>query len=1146
MNVLDAKLSDFKIPDGAAQQRFDTLLDRINDTRTAYPRSRTVPELFAEQAAATPDAVAVACGASCLSYRDLEARSSQFARYLRQAGVGHEAPVGVMLERSHEMIVALLGVLKAGCAYLPINPEYPFERIRGLLRDTGAPVLVGGRAQIRDLNKLQWECPALRLILCADCDDIHAEIEPASEFGNLQVWEHVAAEAFDDISAGGWKDSYTGDWLSREVMDAYGDNIRTKLAPLLRPTSRVLEIGCASGISMFRLAPLVAYYHGTDISPGIAQWAERERRRRGLDNVRIECMAANEVDRIRERDFDVVVINSVIECFSGHNYLCDVLAKAIALLGEEGILFLGNVWDQDTKDSFIESLRRFREAHPERGYRTKIDREDELYVARQFLEDLRFTLPVITDIEFSGMLGSVDSELSRFGYDAILHVDKRAEAPRAGRRHRYQADRRTIAAMPPAPMPPVGTPRSLAYLIQTSGSAGMPKCVMIEHRAIVRLVRDTDYIDLGPGDRLLATGSLAFDASTFEIWGPLLNGGCVCLPRGGSVADPAVLAAARRDHAITTVFLTTALFNQLAETDLGFFAGLRTVLTGGEKVSVRHVSTVRRTFPALRLLHVYGPTETTTFATSFPVEAPHERDVPIGRPIANTTAYILDPDLRPVPPGIAGELHIGGDGLARGYHGDPVLTAQKFVPNPLAPAERLYRTGDLARFTAAGNIEFVGRVDRQVKIRGYRVAPEEVELCLSLHRAVRQVALLCTGEGEDRALSAYVAGGDGLTAADLRRHLERLLPPFMVPAHIAVLPELPLNPNGKVDKGALPSPEIATGERLAGAPPAVGIEQQLAAIWTEVLGVNRVQATDGFFELGGHSLKVPKLMSLIETRLGVELPYVAVYAAQTLRELAAYIVDRQRLAEGGIDPRLAEETMVQLSQLGKGGRRIFAFPPGSGYGLAYTGLARLMGPHALYAFSFIERATRCEEYAELIADVDPDEHCTLFGFSGGGKLAFEVAAHMERTGRRVRAVVMMDSARFLEAVSFTEADTRAIAGEFLDGVTSAVLRDKAYRKMIAYRDHLGRRVETETLSADLQVITEAASPLVFRAPDGHEVATIAGWAELTRGRFSIVAGAGAHRAMLDPAHLTENAQRLRTILDAPGRDCPGDSGGTGR
>jgi thioesterase domain-containing protein len=226
--------------------------------------------------------------------------------------------------------------------------------------------------------------------------------------------------------------------------------------------------------------------------------------------------------------------------------------------------------------------------------------------------------------------------------------------------------------------------------------------------------------------------------------------------------------------------------------------------------------------------------------------------------------------------------------------------------------------------------------------------------------------------------------------------------------------------------------------------------------------------------------------------------------------------------------------MVQLSPAGDGGRRIFAFPPGSGYGLAYAGLARLLAPHALYAFSFIERATRCEEYAELIDGVDPDEPCTLLGFSGGGKLAFEVAEHLERTGRPVRAVVMIDSARFLEAVPVSDADTRAIAAEFLDGVTSAALRDKAYRKMVAYRDHVSRRVETAVLSADVHVITEAASPDVFRAPDGGIVATISGWGELTSGRFSVEAGSGAHRAMLDPAHIAENARRLQAILDGLG------------
>ncbi len=266
---------------------------------------------------------------------------------------------------------------------------------------------------------------------------------------------------------------------------------------------------------------------------------------------------------------------------------------------------------------------------------------------------------------------------------------------------------------------------------------------MVEHRAVLRLVRNTNYMQFSASERILQTGSLAFDASTFEIWGALLNGGCLHLPSGEDLLDASTLGKLIQRHGITTMWLTVSLFNVLVDADITIFRGLKRLLIGGEKCSVRHCNRLRQSYPQLILQNGYGPTENTTFTTCYTVvETTLERDLPIGRPISNTTVYILDDHFRPVPIGIPGELCTGGDGLARGYLNDPALTCQRFIPHPFIEEERIYRTGDLCRWLPDGNVEFLGRRDHQVKIRGYRVELQEIESCLGQHEEVLEATVL--------------------------------------------------------------------------------------------------------------------------------------------------------------------------------------------------------------------------------------------------------------------------------------------------------------------------------------------------------------------------------------------------------------------
>lgn len=1135
------KLSNFSLLDDQETEDLAQLVRRFNQTRTAYPREKTTHQLFREQAARTPDAVAVVCDGQQMTYRDLDRRSNQIARFLIDRGVSPESFAAVMLDRSLDMAAALLGILKAGGAYLPIHPDFPIERITYMLTDTRASVLISEKRHIKTLNILQWECADLKTVLCLDSLNVHGEQEDAGEMMNLEVWEYIAQETFDEISGGGWKSSYTGDWLSREEMDEYGDNIRLKLAPYLTPNSRVLEIGCASGISMRRLAPLVQWYYGTDISQGIIDWTSAEMAKQGVANISLRCLAAHETDLIEERNFDVVIMNSVIECFNGHNYFRDVLRKAIDAMKDHGIVFLGNVWDQDLKQEFIRSLVEFKRQHAGEGYRTKTDRTEELFLSRAFLDDLRYDFPEIAAIDYSDMIGSFNGELSRFGFDAIMRIDKCVSAPLSSERHKYQCDRRAIDACSDAPLQERSRPDGLAYVIYTSGTTGRPKGALIEHRAIVRLVMNTNYIQLGPTDRVLQTGSLAFDASTFEIWGPLLNGGRVCLPRGASWLEAQELGRLIRQEGITVIFLTTGLFNQLVETDLSIFEGLKVLLSGGEKVSPRHFNAVRAAYPALQLKHVYGPTENTTFTTCYDVAATFEQDIPIGKPIANSTVYVLDSARKLCPIGVPGELYAGGDGLARGYWHDDELTRQKFIPHPFEPPERLYRSGDLARWLSDGAIEFLGRMDEQVKIRGYRIEPGEIETRLLQHELVKETVVVVKDRGvNDKMLTAYVVLKDasvpetaqGVVNADLRDYLKDALPDYMVPTYVVQIAKMPLNSNGKVDRKALPDPEIwGKDTENARELPVTETEKQLARIWEEVLNYTNISLTDDFFDLGGHSLKVTKLVALIQERLGVVVPLGMVFKASTIRELAEYILDTARF---GVE--LADEAMVPLSQNGNGGR-IFAFPPGTGDVLDYIRLADWLKPHSLYAFNFIEADSRLKEYADIIISVDPAGPYLLFGYSAGGNLAYHAARELERRGKCVSDVIMLDSARLLRPIPQSEENVARAIEMFLNDESvkpylhNNILREKMTRKIKRYYAYNSKITDMHPIKANIHVILCEGLAQAYYDDSGQMVASVAAWADVTRGNFATYQGAGEHIAMLGPAHLNHNASVLKSLVD---------------
>jgi amino acid adenylation domain-containing protein len=559
-------------------------------------------------------------------------------------------------------------------------------------------------------------------------------------------------------------------------------------------------------------------------------------------------------------------------------------------------------------------------------------------------------------------------------------------------------------------------PDNLAYLMYTSGSTGAPKGVGITQRNVVRLVKGVNYAELNAEEVFLQFAPVSFDASTFEIWGCLLNGArLVVFPAHlPSLAEMVDFVDSRQ---VTTLWLTGGLFTQLVDEDVKRLGALKQLLAGGEALSPVHVGRALEQLNNCQLINGYGPTETTTFACCHQVPADFSApSVPIGRPISNTTAYVLN-GVEPAGVGERGELFIGGAGLGRGYHQRPDLTAERFMPDPYGPEPggRLYRTGDAARFLNDGVIQFLGRFDDQLKISGYRIEPREIETVLSTHPAL--AAALVVGRedipGEKFLVAYIVANTDAGPGNDeLRGYLKERLPEYMVPSVYVPLEALPLTPNGKIDRAALPAPPISlsrSGREYVA--PQNDLQQQLVDIWEELFKLHPIGVTDNFFELGGHSLQMIMLVTRVEERLGKRVAMAELFDDPTIEHLADLI--------GHGKENLFQSLIVSLNSQGTN-PILFSPHASGGHVWCYKELVQYLGAdqpfygvqprepeNGLVYHTEIE--AMASDYVEAIRGFQAVGPYWLSGWSMGGVIAFEMARQLQQQEQEVALLALIDS-----------------------------------------------------------------------------------------------------------------------------------------
>jgi len=696
-------------------------------------------------------------------------------------------------------------------------------------------------------------------------------------------------------------------------------------------------------------------------------------------------------------------------------------------------------------------------------------------------------------------------------------------------------------------------PQGIACLLYTSGSTGVPKGVLIPDAGIVRLVTESDFIPFGSHLRFLLHSQLPFDASTLEIFAPLLNGGTCVLFHGENIATLHEFREAIRRFRVNTVFFGPAIFNLAIEENPDVLEGLAYLIQGGEALSPNHIRKCLELFPHMHLVNGYGPTETTTFATTYKIPrnlAAGATSVPIGKPIARTQTYIFDESGKLITDDRPGELLIGGSGVALGYLNRPEMTAERFVPDPFStdPQARLYRTGDLCRWLPDGNLDFINRLDFQVKIRGQRVEPGEIEAAMQQHSAIGQSVVIARGQSADKYLVGFytLARGQTCTAAELRQHLQRHLPTYLVPEKLIALETMPATRNGKVDRRALPDdvPVVQISSRQPTSP----LEKDLAELWKRSLGVEQIGLDDCFFELGGSSLGMMRLCTQIQQRTNRFVSVNTFLSATTVGKMADILARPQQSNDSSLIAMLKPGDGEPLfCAPGHGGHPLFFRPlsqrltwPGPIYGLQFPGLDGTSAP----AQSVEEMAAR---FIAEIRSLAPDQRYHLIGYSFGGLITFEMGRRMRADGDEIGSTILLD------AFTSTAGRSRPPIARIAIHV-KRFLRKSARARFQHIKPHRNADQEIPESAVTLMPHIEQVNQLNRRAYDNYRpgphdgdvtliqamerpdwiefciVDPTGGWGDFVKGKLEIKQCPGNHLTMMEEPHLPQLADILNQSL----------------
>jgi amino acid adenylation domain-containing protein len=914
-SLLERALTNPEIPvkelDYLEAPEKNILLTLLDNTKVTFPRNETLVTLFEKQVERTPGNIALVSGSIRISYEELNCKVNKLAHFLcEEISLLPEEPVGILINRNHYSVIAMLAALKAGGSYLPIDPSSPEDRFKFIVKDARLRIIISEKEFIEKLNRLQWLAPELENYICLDTSDIYNEKEIVDNpMMNKELWDHVGENAQDKITGGGWISSYTGEPIPEPEMEEYALNAYKKLEPFLNKDLKVLEVGCSSGLTLSKIAKKIKLYYGTDLSSVIINNTQKFIEEEGIKNIKLQCLPAHELLKVEERKFDIVILNSVIQHFHGHNYLRKVIESVIELMNDKGTIFIGDIMDTERKDNLINDLEEFKKSNRGKGITTKTDFSADLFVSKSFFNDLSVDFKSIRKITSSEKIHTIENELTKFRYDILLTIDKKNKAAAGIKKVKHQYDVRVVDDKPVHNPGIKINPNNLAYIIYTSGTTGRPKGVLVQHNNVVRLFfNDKQLFDFNSNDVWTMFHSHSFDFSVWEMYGAILFGGKLVVVPKFIAQDTSGFYELLIHEKVTVLNQTPSAFYNLStfeKENSSQKLSLRYVIFGGEALNPLKLADWKLKNPSCKIVNMYGITETTVHVTFKEVT---DKDIKtncsnIGKPIPTLGCLILDDSKQLVPLGVPGELYVKGEGLARGYLNNAELTTERFIQNPFSHSEKLYRSGDKVRLLENGEMEYLGRVDSQVKVRGYRIELDEINNILLQYYKIKDAVVLTKNEEDETSLIAFMVSDEELTVTDIKGYLEGILPEYMIPSRFVQVNNIPLNPNGKMDKSRLmklDSAAILTGTDYFA--PVNQTETNLLAIWEEILGVTGISTRDDFFDLGGHSLKATRLVSHIYKTFGVKLDLRDLFNKTTIQEQSRLVGEKSSVDFETIQP----------------------------------------------------------------------------------------------------------------------------------------------------------------------------------------------------------------------------------------------------
>lgn len=949
-----------------------------------------------------PNLTALAGGDSSLTFAELKDFSARIAGFIQSQNYGPETPVGVLCGRGAVYLAAAIGIMRASAVYVPVERELPRTRQETMLRPVR--LLVTDRATLAEAEYHRYRNTNIAHVLCLDAP-VFTDVLESGGLSSTEYWEHIAEPGCDR----GWLDDLDAQPLAPEILARMADSVLQKtglstdivLGANKGSGKSVLDVGSGSGLVAQSLAAAASRYTAVDIA--------RNELDRVLDLSGPACITAHRMEAVDicffdDECFDLVVLNGVVESFPGYNYLRRVLDHAVERLAPGGSIFVGAVRDMDRKDDLRAAIWQQALTSGNQGALLRFEGSAELFVPRRFFTAWAAECPQPVEVLFSPFVSG--GQADAFRYDVrIVQSTSRTASPRG------HFDLRDVEASQPAPLAAAGADAA-AYIVYTSGSTGQPKGVVVEHRHLLHIAHALRDFSEGCATVGLVA-PLSFDASIQQLAVSVFCGKSLYVMSDEERKNPAAFCNCILQKGIDLCDMTPAFFNVLVDYLQQHHKPLplKRILLAGE---VLRPDVIQKFYEIpgnerVVLFNIYGPTECTVDSTFFCIDFQNHKDFsafPIGRPLDGVAVFVLDKQQRPVPESVTGELWITGAGVSRGY-----LDGASPGAFTEYAGRRCYRTGDNG-FIQNGLAFYRGREDQQIKIRGNRVETGEVEKAVGAFPGVRQAVVVADfyQSGSEKSLAAYVVGD--VNAADLRSFLEQQLPSFCVPDFIVPMVELPLSPNRKVDKKALPSP-LGRAEACPGRSPQGAVEQTLAAMWKRLLGFEITDADASFFSLGGHSIMAVRLIAMVEKELHAHLTVNELVAHPSIARLANLVQGKGGSHSGPIIP------LCHCPN----GKNLFMFHPVGGSVYCYSELARLLqSRYSLYAVEpagfqaeknvLNTELLRVQDLAALYLDeilkVTTD-NIIFGGWSFGGLLAYEAACLYAARGGDPGPVLILDT-----------------------------------------------------------------------------------------------------------------------------------------